>query len=207
MIWRCFVALGDSFTEGTGDRVEGVPTFSWAEWLARAIRARQGELVFHNLARHGLRTAQIREGQLAPALGYRPDLASVIAGANDALSPRWDAEGFRDNYAALVGALADAGATVITGTIANFAAIAESDGGKALHRIRERVEAANAIIREVSRERGTIFVDFWERSRSLERSFWSADGLHPNSRGYLLVAREIARALGERSGMALEVGA
>ena len=203
--WRCFVALGDSFTEGIGDRVEGVPLCSWADRLARAIRARQGPLEYHNLARHGLRTAQIREEQLARALDYRPDLASVIAGANDVLGMGWDAARFREEYEALVAGLVASGATVITATMANFAAIAEVGGGRAYRRVQDRVEVANAIIREISRERGTVFVDFWALSSTPDRELWSADNLHPNARGYLMIAREIAAALSERRGVTLEI--
>lgn len=207
MTWRCFVALGDSFTEGTGDRVEGVPSLSWADRLARAIRERQGTLEWHNLARHGLRTAQIREEQLARALAYRPDLASVIAGANDAMGFGWDPARFRDDYAAMIAALGDAGATVITGTMAKFAALVGDDGGRGHRRLWERVEAANAIIRDVSREHDTVCVDFWALSHQFDRSFWSADDIHPNMRGYRLVAHEIAVALSARSGVPLRIEA
>jgi lysophospholipase L1-like esterase len=208
MGWRCFVALGDSFTEGIGDRVEGVPLRSWADWLTRAIRARQGALEYHNLARHGLRTAQIREEQLARALDYRPDLASVIGGANDVLGLGWDAGHFREEFAALVAALGETGATVITATMANFAAVAGGNGaGRSYRRLRERVEEANGIIRAVSAEYGTIFVDFWPLTDTLGRAAWSGDDLHPNARGYRFIAERIAAALAERSGVTLEIGA
>ncbi len=208
MTWRCFVALGDSFTEGIGDRVEGVPSFSWADWLARAIRARQGALEYHNLARHGLRTAQIRDEQLARALAYRPDLTSVIAGANDVLGLGWDATRFRADFAGLVTALGDTGATVITATMANFAAIAGGNGGgRTYRRLHDRIEEANAIIREVSREQNTVFVDFWPLTETLGRAAWSADDLHPNARGYRAIAEQIAAALSARSGIPLEIGA
>ena len=208
MTWRCFVALGDSFTEGIGDRVEGVPLLSWPDWLARAIRAQQGELAYHNLARHGLRTAQIRDEQLARALAYRPDLASVIAGANDVLGLGWDAARFRDDLTALVTALGDAGATVITATMANFAAVAGGNGGgRSYRRLHDRIEAANAIIRAISREHSTVFVDFWPLTATLGRAAWSADDLHPNALGYRAIAEHIAAALAARSGVPLEIGA
>jgi lysophospholipase L1-like esterase len=208
MGWRCFVALGDSFTEGIGDRVEGIPLISWADWLTRAIRAQQGALEYHNLARHGLRTAQIREEQLARALAYRPDLASVIAGANDVLGLGWDAARFREDFTALVAGLGDAGATVITATMANFASVASGNGsGRSYRRVRDRAEEANGIIREVSAEYDTVFVDFWPLTDTLGRAAWSADDLQPNARGYRVVAERIAAALAERSGMLLEIGA
>jgi lysophospholipase L1-like esterase len=208
MTWRCFVALGDSFTEGIGDRVEGLPMFSWADWLARALRAQQGSLEYHNLARHGLRTAQIRDEQLARALAYRPDLTSVIAGANDVLGLGWDAVRFREEFTALVTTLGDTGATVITATMANFAAIAGGNGGgRTYRRLHDRIEEANAIIREVSREQHTVFVDFWSLTETLDRAAWSADDLHPNARGYRAIAEHIAAALAARTGIPLEIGA
>lgn len=202
--WRSFVALGDSFTEGIGDRVEGMPLRSWADWVADAIRARQGSLAYRNLARHGLKTAQIREEQLAVALDLRPALASVIAGANDALGLGWDVARFREEYEALVAALVGSGATVITATMADFAMIA-GGGGRSYRRLQERVEAANEVIRAVAREHGTVFVDFWEQSHPPDPALWSADNLHPNARGYATIAREIAAALTARSGVALTI--
>jgi lysophospholipase L1-like esterase len=207
MTWRCFVALGDSFTAGTGDPVSDVPSLTWDDWLAQAIREQQGALEYHNLARHGLRTAQIREEQLGRSLEYRPDLASVIAGANDVMGFGWDPARFRADYDAMIAVLGDAGATVITGTMAKFAALVADNGGRGHRRLRERVEAANTIIREVSGARGTVFVDFWALSQQLDRAFWSADDIHPNMRGYQLVAREIAAALTARSGVPLRIGA
>ncbi|MFN8540761.1 MAG: hypothetical protein U0232_25200 [Thermomicrobiales bacterium] len=120
--------------------MEEIQLISWADWLTRAIRARQGPLEYHNLARHGLRTAQIREEQLARALAYRPDLAeNVIAGANDVLGLGWDPERFREDFTALIAGLGDAGATVITATMANFAAVASGNGGgKSYRRLHDR---------------------------------------------------------------------
>ncbi|MFN8514925.1 MAG: SGNH/GDSL hydrolase family protein [Chloroflexia bacterium] len=202
------MALGDSFTEGIGDRVEGIPLISWADWLTRAIRAQQGPLEYHNLARHGLRTAQIREEQLARAVAYRPDLASVIAGANDVLGLGWDPARFREDFTALVAGLGDAGATVITATMANFASVASGNGGgKSYRRLHDRSAEANAIIREVSAEYDTVFVDFWPLTDTLGREAWSADDLHPNARGYRFIAERIAAALAERERIVLDVGA
>jgi lysophospholipase L1-like esterase len=131
----------------------------------------------------------------------------VIAGANVVLGLGWDAGRFREDFEAMVAALGEAGATVITTTMANFAAIASGNGGgRSYRRLHERMEVANGIIREVSVARGTVFVDFWSLPESLDRASWSGDDLHPNARGYRFIAERIATALGERSGVGLEIG-
>ena len=60
-----------------------------------------------NLARRGLLASEVREHQLAPALAFRPDLAIVAAGGNDALRRSLRrGRGRRSSSTSIVGPLA-----------------------------------------------------------------------------------------------------
>ena len=76
-----YVALGDSFTAGTGCP----PGEAWPDRLASgAARAQPVGLAFRNLAVEGATSAQVLE-QLPEALELEPDLVTVVCGANDVL--------------------------------------------------------------------------------------------------------------------------
>lgn len=67
-----FVALGDSFTEGVGDPVKGIPLRSTHDWLADWMRAASPNMRYTNLATRGLRAAEIRSQQMvALSLSWR----------------------------------------------------------------------------------------------------------------------------------------
>jgi lysophospholipase L1-like esterase len=80
-----YVALGDSFTAGTGEE-------PWPDQVARGLGP---GLSYTNLAVFGATSADVEEGQLERALELGPDLVSLICGANDVLeSVRPDPEEF-----------------------------------------------------------------------------------------------------------------
>ncbi len=82
-----FVALGDSLTEGVGDRTGGGRR-GWAALLAPSLCA--GPVRFTNLAESGAQTRDVLERQLPAALALRPDLVSVVVGVNDTLRRTFD---------------------------------------------------------------------------------------------------------------------
>ena len=81
--WHHFVAIGDSFTEGIGDSVDGFAKLGAVDRIAAALKQSNPDLRYTNLAQRGLVVTEIREQQLDTALRLDPDLVSVVAGAND----------------------------------------------------------------------------------------------------------------------------
>lgn len=81
-MWKRFVAIGDSFTEGIGDEVEGIALKSWVDHFVQLCAF---DIEYANFAKRGLVTKEIRSQQLEKALTFSPDLISLIAGANDVL--------------------------------------------------------------------------------------------------------------------------
>lgn len=202
---RQFVALGDSFTEGVGDPVEGIPLRSAHDWLAEWMQAANPGLRYANLASRGLRAGEIRAQQLQRGLSLGPDFVSIVAGANDCLKGPFSAERVQAELNLMFGAFQSVGARLFTATLPNFTLRLELPDG-VRERVKRNLEAASGIIRELARRYDALFLDFWESPLDRDPSLWSEDGVHPNARGYLEVARQVAAVL-ERHGIGVRVPA
>lgn len=85
--WRRYVALGDSLTEGLCDPgSDGAPR-GWADRLALLLAARE-PLDYANLAIRSKRVDDVCGTQLHRAPQLRPDLVSILIGANDLVKRR-----------------------------------------------------------------------------------------------------------------------
>ena len=200
---RHFVALGDSFTEGVGDPVEGIPLRSAHDWLAEWMQAANPGLRYASLASRGLRAAEIRAQQLQRGLSLEPDFVSVIAGANDCLKGPFSAERLRAELNLMLGAFQSVGARLFTATLPNFTLRLELPD-PLRERVKRNLQTTNDLIRDLARRYDAMFFDFWEHPLEHDPTLWSEDGVHPNARGYLEIARQVAPVL-ERHGIALRV--
>lgn len=187
MQWKHYMALGDSLTAGVGDAVPGVENLSWADRLAQVLQPQH----YTNLARRGQTSDDLLNFQLPVVLHERPDLVSVLVGGNDILNPRWHIVDFHSNYAHILGTLKEIGATVITTTMFDIRPIVPVDYLTRAASFLERVLLVNQVIREVSAEYRTLFVDLQTLPRLRHASTLSADLLHPNMRGYQIIADEV----------------
>ncbi|MFH9402239.1 GDSL-type esterase/lipase family protein [Streptomyces sp. NPDC017638] len=114
--YRRYVTLGDSRTEGLGDGDDTVAcAASPTGWPSTSRTAVPG-LRYTDLAVRGRLAAQIHAEQLAPAPALRPDVATVVAGVNDLLRPRFDAGHAAGHLEAVFAALTAQGAHVATFT-------------------------------------------------------------------------------------------
>ncbi len=87
-----YVALGDSQTEGVGDGDDLTGLRGWADRLAEYPVRHSPDLLCANLAVRGRLAGGPRRTTRRRALALRPDLATVVAGVNDLLRPRFDAD-------------------------------------------------------------------------------------------------------------------
>jgi lysophospholipase L1-like esterase len=189
--FRRYVAIGDSSTEGLEDPDGAGGYRGWANRLAERIAALQGGLLYANLAVRGKRAREIREEQLAPALAMKADLASVFAGSNDMLDRGFRPDALRHELARMYGALAAAGATVLTFTLPDLTGVMPI--GRLIAR---RLRAMNAAMRDAAAETGARLVDFAAIPVSSDRRFWSDDRFHVNSDGHERMSVALAQALG-----------
>ncbi|MDD1371122.1 SGNH/GDSL hydrolase family protein, partial [Bacillus sp. MHSD17] len=116
-MWKRFVAIGDSFTEGIGDEVEGIALKSWVDHFVQLCAF---DIEYANFAKRGLVTKEIRSQQLEKALTFNPDLVSLIAGANDVLKGRWNHDAYKNDMEFMIDTLSKAGADIIIANLPDF---------------------------------------------------------------------------------------
>ncbi len=194
-VFRCFVALGDSVTEGVGDPLPARRLRGWADRLAEGLRTVNPGLEYTKLAVKSLTSREIRDAQLEPALALEPDLAGAIVGMNDVLKPGFDPENVREPLEDVVTRLQEAGATVLMATLPDVTRILPLPE-RVKAPMRPRLEAANDVVRAIAAAHDAVLVDARDWPEELRRANWSIDLLHPNSRGHLLIARAFADKLG-----------
>jgi len=187
-----YVAIGDSQTEGLHDLDAHGNLLGWADRFAGYLSESNPDLLYANLAIRGRRTVRIRADQLAPALALKPDLASVLAGANDVLGAFKLDETMAD-LEAMYAALRAVGATVIGCTF--------PDPGATFSIARyltPRVRALNAAIRAAAARHDVVLVDLEAYPALADQRWWTRDRLHLNSAGHTRLAMAFADALGVR---------
>jgi len=183
-----FVAMGDSQTEGVGDPTgPGGTERGWADRFAEEMAARQGSLLYANLAVRGRRIAEIEEEQLDITLAMEPDLVSLIAGLNDVIRPGCDVDAVLARMDSMQSRLAATGTTILTITYPDPAGM--SPVGRLLS---EATIRFNEGLREVAARHGALLLDIDEFETSVDERLWCDDRLHLNSEGHRRLARGMA---------------
>jgi lysophospholipase L1-like esterase len=202
--WHHYVAMGDSFTEGFGDSVEGFAKLGAVDRLAAALKQSNPDLRYTNLAKRGLVVSEIREQQLETALGLKPDLVSIVAGANDIMTGRFSATRWEEEFHTLYEILTQAGAVVFAANVPAFPILRTLEEPLQA-RVTGNIARGNGIIERLAAQYQVILVDAWAISRRSDREDWSEDGVHLNSRGYFKFAQETLKVLEQQTG--LKIGA
>lgn len=188
--WRRFVALGDSVAEGLCSPVPGYSELQWADRLAAELQVPD----YLNLGVSGLRAHEIRATQLAPALAFKPDLALVVGGGNDAFSARYNPDKVDTELTTMITALQSAGADVITLGMFNVSyspAVADwlRPG------LRQRMGLLAERTRALADRLGTIHVHLTDHPLSTDPTLYSPDGRHGTARSDAVAATETIRRL------------
>ncbi|MFD5327238.1 SGNH/GDSL hydrolase family protein [Streptomyces sp. NPDC127092] len=191
-----FVVLGDSLSEGVGDRV-GDGWRGWAALLAEGVSGGREEVAFTNLAVSGAQSRDVAETQLARALALRPQLASVVVGVNDTLRRTFDIGLLARRLDRVCAELAASGAVLLTACL--------PDPGRMLglpaplaRPLARRQRAVNAVVHALSERHDAVHLHLDAPAWTEDRSLWSADRLHPGERGHRAVAAAFHRLLAER---------
>jgi len=188
-----YVALGDSTVEGLDDPDGRGGYRGWANRLAERIAREQGDLLYANLAVRGLKTREVLDEQLGPALEMKPDLAIVVSGTNDILRPRFDAEHAAHDLERMQRALIEQGATVVSFTLPDLTPVMPL-----ARPIRERIRRFAAALVAAGDRSGARVIDFTAHPVASDPRLWSEDRLHANALGHARIAEALAEVLGLR---------
>ncbi|GIE92229.1 SGNH/GDSL hydrolase family protein [Actinoplanes regularis] len=193
MVWRSYVAMGDSFTEGMCDEYPDGTYRGWADLVATRLAVDSGpDFGYANLAIRGRLLDQVIEEQLEAALTMKPDLVSFSAGGNDILRPRVDPWSLVEKIAPVIARIRATGADVILFRFADVAV--HLPGGQRM--IGGRAATLNDGMREIAERHGAYLVDLFADHAYLHRDMWSDDRLHLSETGHRRVAGHVLNALG-----------
>ncbi|WP_225802771.1 SGNH/GDSL hydrolase family protein [Streptomyces sp. NK15101] len=191
-----FAVLGDSFSEGVGDRAGGAWR-GWAALLAQGLTAEGRETAFLNLAVSGALGADVADEQTPRALEFRPHLASVVVGVNDTLRRTFDIELLTRRLDRVCADLHAVGAVLLTACL--------PDPGRMLglppplaRPLARRQRSVNAVVHALSARYGAVHLHLADPVWTEDRTLWSADRLHPGERGHRAVAAGFHRLLAAR---------
>jgi lysophospholipase L1-like esterase len=181
-----WVAVGDSFTAGSGDDPHQ------GGWIPRAAAAlsEAGQIGgFHNYAERGVRLADVLESQV-PRVSGRARIISAIAGANDILERRCSLSAVTDRADQLLDWALSKADIVLTCTCPDFFA---GRSGQ-LRRLSSRIDTINQHVQQRRRDIPNLVV-IDANGILADRDLWADDGVHANPQGHTLLARAATEVL------------
>jgi lysophospholipase L1-like esterase len=193
--WQRLAVIGDSVAEGVREPADGYLDLSWVDRIEASLRTAAPRLAVLNLGRRNLRAAEVRARQLDPALAFRPDLAIVAAGGNDALRRSFDPGAVERELVAMVGPLRRAGADVMLLELMDVVSsglVAPEHAAALDGRMRRLAE----LTRRVARRHDAVLVEMRGHPASADPGVYASDRLHLNARGHAIVGGQAIRALG-----------
>jgi lysophospholipase L1-like esterase len=190
MTVRGYVALGDSFTAGTGGVASGT---RWPDAVAEAL----GACRYENLAWDGATSEDVERQQLEPALALEPDLVSLVCGANDVIySVRPDPLAYANRMARMFARIRQVvpAAHVVTATYPDLGRFLELRK-RSRTRVRRGIQDFNEVCRSVARRYDVLCLD-WEDHPDTDRpDYRGDDGFHPSEEGHRRAAAEVLAGL------------
>jgi lysophospholipase L1-like esterase len=188
------VVIGDSVAAGVSEPVPGYADAGFADQVAAALAATREDFAYRNLGVRDARLAEVAERQLPEALAFRPDLAVVVAGGNDALARSYDLDRIRAGLVGLVVPLALSGARVVTIGLFDLARSGLLPPGLAPEMVR-RFDALDDVTARVASTFGALHVDTHHHPRAADPAIFASDRIHANARGHAIAAEAVMRAL------------
>lgn len=186
-----FLALGDSFTIGTGSS----PTESFPARLAERWRAAGCSLALSNVAVNGYTSDDVIERELPTVATFRPTFVTVAVGANDIVRGH-SIDAYRENVRRILDAAKGSGARVVVLPQPDWSRSPSASAFGPQPVIADAIGRFNAVLAEEARARGALWVDLSPlmRQQAIGGQL-ASDGLHPSADAYDAWAAELARVL------------
>ena len=190
-----YAALGDSFTAGLDGQG------SWPDLVAEELPG----VEYVNLASIGATSEDVENFQLPEGLALKPDLVTLVCGANDVLeSVRPDPGGYAMRLLRMFGRIRSEApdAVVVSMTypdLSRFLALRPRSAA----RVQRGMDLYNAALRSAARRRGVVVLEGEGHPASDDRDNFAEDGFHASDEGHRRIARGVLselRRLHERVG-------
>ena len=176
-----YVALGDSYTIGTGlqDQSQNFPSL-----LARRLTEETGiDVALVNLGVNGYTTTDLIREELPVARGLAPEYVTILIGANDVVQGS-DEAAYRVRLRQIYDAVQELGLPperVLAISIPDFSPLPGAAAFGSPGQLRARIDAFNDVARKEAATRGFGYADITAISREANRGddWLAGDGLHP----------------------------
>ena len=186
-----YVALGDSYTIGTG----AAPQYAWPSVITGKLKADGIKIeLIANLAKAGWDTQNVIDYQLPIFEKFKPTFATLLIGTNDVVRDV-DKRTFKHNLSFILdevtATLPDKHRLLVV-TIPDFSVAPAGAQFADPKKMRQKITEFNDIIKEEAKKRDLNVFDLFPVSQTMkDTAYFSSDGLHPSAKGYDLWALAI----------------
>jgi acyl-CoA thioesterase-1 len=190
-----YLALGDSFTIGTGTTPDkAFPALLAAKWRAAG---RAVELL--NPAVNGYTTDELIIRELPHVAVFRPTFVTLLIGANDIVRGGSDDKRYRGQLRRIYTQLRDdgvAGAAIVALPQPEWSRSPAASPYGTTEALLTRIAHFNAIAMEEAENAGARYVDLYPlMHRQAAADMLATDGLHPNAEAHEAWANALAEKL------------
>jgi lysophospholipase L1-like esterase len=184
-----YFAMGDSFTAGLepGKR-------RWPDELADALGP---GVRYENLAEVGATSEQVEREQLPRALKLRPDLVTLVCGANDVLdTTRPDPDAYAARLSSMFARLRHGApdAEILTATYPDLSRFLELRP-RSRARVERGMRLINAACRAIAHRYDIVLLEGFDHPLARLRAVFAEDGFHPSAEGHRHAAAEFLSSL------------
>lgn len=182
-----YLAIGDSFTIGTGSGEEEAFPAVFAQTSACRVDLR-------NVARNGFTTADVIQKELPVLRTFHPDFVTLAIGANDFVQGR-SLDAYRKAVKEILAAILEAGVKPERVVLLPQPRWDRSPTGKSFGKpedVRAAIEASNAILKEEGAAVGARWLAIEGlMNEQADANAFASDGLHPNAESHAAWAKAL----------------
>jgi lysophospholipase L1-like esterase len=175
-----YLALGDSFTAGTGN----LPSDAFPSRLSERWRAHDRRVTLKNLAVNGYTTDDVAAREVPEVRAFHPTLVTLAVGANDRVHG-WSVDVYRSHVRGILQSIVDAGVTpqqIVTLPQPDWSRSPAAASFGAPPQLAADIVLFNSALREESERMGARYVDLFPlMRRQAEAKMLARDGLHPSA--------------------------